>query len=220
MPNESWYVLVGGQQYGPYPRAAMEQFVVEGRVTPQTMLRQGEAGAWAAASQMLDFSHAPASAGGSGPGGFPPAGPLGYAPPPQSSRSTWSILAIVGGVCLVLFVMCLGLPMAFFFLRFSAVRHELKREQEEMRRTTEQMRQNDEQMRQKAEQVWAEVRKRNKQIQEETKKAKEDFENKRKGSEAKARSPLDEPAVKPDGPKTPVEAEPEPRSPQGARNAP
>jgi flagellar biosynthesis GTPase FlhF len=213
VPNESWYVLVGGQQYGPYPLAAMEQFVAEGRVTPQTMVRQGETGGWATAGQMLDFSHAPASAGGSGPGGFPPAGPLGYAPPPRSSRNTWVIPVVVGGVCLALFVMCLGLPMAFFFLRFSAARHELKKEYEEMRRTTEQMRQKDEQMRQKDEQVWAEVRKKNKQIQEETKKAKKDLENKRKEIEAKARSPLDEPAVKPDGPKTPVEAEPEPRSP-------
>jgi hypothetical protein len=47
MPNDPWYVLVGSQQHGPYPLAAMRQFMAEGRVTPQTMLRQGETGAGA-----------------------------------------------------------------------------------------------------------------------------------------------------------------------------
>jgi cell division protein FtsB len=209
MPNESWYVLVGGQQYGPYPLAAMEQFVAEGRVTPQTMLRQGETGAWAPAGQMLDFSRLPASASGSPPGGFPPSGPIGYAPPPRSTRSTWVIPVVVGGVCLALFVMCLGLPMLFFFFRVSAANHEFKREFEKRRQQLE------------AQQVRVEeLRKETEQVEKETKKARKDFENKRKEIdakreeiEAKARSPLDEPAVKPDGTKTPVEAEPEPRSP-------
>jgi hypothetical protein len=195
MPNEPWYVLVGGQQYGPYPLAAIEQFVAEGRVTPQSMLRQGETGDWAPAGKVLDFSHAPASAGGYPPGGFPPAGPIGYAPPPRSSRGTWIILAVVGGVCLLLLVICLGLPM-LWFVSGSAPRPAPafpKVEVEELRQDAERQ----------------------------TQKAIKDFENKRmeveakerKEIEAKARSPFDDPALKPSITKTPAKAEPEPRSP-------
>jgi hypothetical protein len=189
MPDKSWYVLAGSRQYGPYPLAAMEQFVAEGRVTPQTMVRQGETGAWAAAGHVLDFSHCPASAGGCPPGGLPPAGPMGYAPPPRSSRSTWVIPVVVGGVCLALFVMCLGVPMALFFFRASAARQWREVQVEELKR-------------QEARQAEGEARK-----------AIKEFESKRKEIEAKAGLPMDEPALKPDGPKTPVEAEPEPRSP-------
>jgi hypothetical protein len=200
MPSESWYVLAAGQQYGPYPLAAMEQFVAEGRVTPQSMLRQGETGDWAPAGQLLDFSHVPAPAGGSGPGGFPPAGPLGYARAPQSSRSTWVIPVVVGGVCLALFVICLGLPMLFFFFRVSAANHEFKREFEKRRQQLE------------AQQVRVEEsRKATEQVEKETKKARKEFEDQRKEFEAKAGSPIDEPALKPDGAKVPAEAEP--RSP-------
>jgi hypothetical protein len=199
MPNESWYVLVGGQQYGPYPLAAMEQFVAEGRVTPQSMLRQAETGDWAPAGQMLDLSHAPASAGGSPPGGLPAAGPIGYPPPPRSSRSTWIILAVVGGACLVLLVLCLGLPMLLkLYISVSPSRPVPafpKVQVEVMPQTTH--------------------------VEPESNKATNDFEIKGmkewkiewKEKDAKARPPLDEPAVKRDGPKTPVEAEPESRSP-------
>ena len=117
MPNDSWYVLVGGQQYGPYPLAAMEQFVAEGRVTPQTMLRQGETGDWAAAGQRLDFSRAPAAPGSYPPGGFAPGASMGYAPPARSSRNTWIILAVVGGVGLLLLVLCLGVPLLWLTVR-------------------------------------------------------------------------------------------------------
>jgi hypothetical protein len=198
MPNESWYVLAGGQQYGPYPLAVMEQFVAEGRVTPQTMLRLGETGAWAPAGPMLDFSHAPASAGEPSPGGFPPPGPMGYAPPPRSSNSTWIILAVVGG-CLVLLLFCVVLPMlAFLFFGVSEVRQVHESEVKELIPQT-------------------------KQVEPESNKAMKDFEIKGmkekefkiewKDKDAKAGSPMDEPAVKPDGPKTPVEAGPERRSP-------
>jgi hypothetical protein len=197
MPGESWYVLVGGQQYGPYPLAAMEQFVAEGRVTPQTMLRQGETGAWAPAGQILDFSRGPASPGGYPPGDFPPGSPFGYAPPPRSSSSTSIILAVVGGVCLVLFVLCLGLPLLFLGFRASSVHRANEFQAEELRRSE------------------------TKQAEAEAMKAMKDFEIKGmkeskiewKEKDAEPPSPMDEPAAKPDGPKAPVEAEPEPRSP-------
>ncbi len=187
MPNEFRYVLVGGQQYGPYPLAAMEQFVAEGRVTPQSMLRQGETGDWAPAGKLLDFSHALASPGGSPPGGFPAAGPIGYAPPPRSSRSTWIILAVVGGVCLLLLVLCLGLPLLFWSVSRppQAFPPSPKVQVEQLRQEVE--RQNQEAMK--------------------------DFENERKEIEAKTRSPLGEPAFKPSVTKTTVEAEPGSRSP-------
>ncbi len=197
MPNESWYVLVGGRQYGPYPRAAIEQFVAEGRLTPQSMLRQGETGGWAPAGQLLDFSHAPASASGSAPGGFPPAGPLGYASPPRSRRSTWVMPVVIGGVCLLLFAFCVILPMLSFVFLPLFLEHDVH------------------------ELPARESRQNTKRVEGESNKAMNDFEIKGmkesriewKEKEAKARSPLDEPAVKPDGAKTPVEAEPEPRSP-------
>jgi hypothetical protein len=184
MPNESWYVLVGSQQYGPYPRAAMEQFVAEGRVTRETMVRQGETGGWAAAGQTLDFSHVPASAGGYPAGDFPPAGPIGYAPPPRSNHGTWIILAVVGGVCLLLLVVCLGLPLLFLGFRGGTFRPMPEVRVEQLRQET-------------------------KQAEREAKKAMMEMENKRK--EIEARLPMDGPAVKPDTPKTPVEAEPESR---------
>jgi hypothetical protein len=181
MPDELWYVLAGSQQYGPYPLAAMEQFVAQGRVTPQTMVRQGETGDWAPASQSLDFSHGPSSAAS-----FPPAGSMGYAPPPRSNRSTWVILAVVGGACLLLLVMCLGLPMALFFFKASAVRQGHEVRVEEMQREAA------------------------KQAEVQRKEAKKDFEIKDMEIDG---LPIDEPAVKPDAPKAPVEAEPGPRSP-------
>jgi hypothetical protein len=203
MPHESWYVLVGGQQYGPYPPAAMEQFVAEGRVTPQTMVRQGETGDWAPAGQMLDLSHGPASAGGYPPGGFPPAGSLGYAPPPRSSRGTWIVLGVVGGAGLLLLLFCLGLPMLLFLSRAGTVRqwHEVQVKHEVQSKEL-----------QKEAAMQAEV---------ERKEATKDFEIKAmkesriewKKKDAKAGSSMDKPAVKPAGPKTPVEAEPESRSP-------
>jgi hypothetical protein len=183
MSDDSWYVLVGGQQYGPYPLAAMEQFVGQGRLTPQSMLRRGETGDWAAAGQMLDFSHAPAVAGGYAPG---------YAPPSRSSRNTWIILAVVGGAGLLLLVLCLGLPLLWLTVR--APVREIHVEQS---------------------------RPETQQGDAEANKATMDFEikgmNESKiewnGKDAKAPSPMEKPAVKPDGPKTPVEAQPGSRSP-------
>ena len=97
MSNESWYLLVGGQPYGPYPLAAMRQFVVEGRVTPQSMVRQGETGAWTAAGQMPDLSPGPAAAAGYPPGGFPPAVPWAMRSgrdPTAACGSWWPSLAV------------------------------------------------------------------------------------------------------------------------------
>ena len=51
------------------------------------------------------------------------------------------------------------------------------------------------------------------EVDRQSQKAMNDFENQRKEIEAKARSPIDEPALKPDAVKPPVEAEPGPRSP-------
>jgi hypothetical protein len=165
----------------------MEQFAAEGRVTPQTMVRQGETGAWAPAGQMLGVPLGPASAGGYPAGGFPPPGPMGYAPPPRSSRSTWIILAVVGGACLLLLVLCLGLPLLLWWSASGSLDRAVpvapKVQVEELRQEVEQKAQEG-------------VR---------------DSENKRKEIEAKGRWLRDEPAVKPDAAKPPVEAEPEPR---------
>jgi hypothetical protein len=51
------------------------------------------------------------------------------------------------------------------------------------------------------------------QVEQKAQEGIRDSENKRQEIDAKARSPMNEPAVRPDGPKTPVEAEPQPRSP-------
>ena len=50
MANE-WYVAVEGQVYGPVVWETLRQNALEGRITPQTQIRQGVSGAWRAAGE-------------------------------------------------------------------------------------------------------------------------------------------------------------------------
>jgi hypothetical protein len=191
MPNDSWYVLVGGQQHGPYPLAAMQQFMAEGRVTPQTIVRQGETGDGTAAGQVLDFSQVSPSA-------FPPGGPVGYASPPRSSRGTWVIPVVICGVCLLLLLMCVVLPAAFWlFAGFSRDRDMGKMMREEAVRVEVEESRKDAKA----------------QAEAEAEKALKDLDLPREAKELKALPPM-APAVKPRPAKMSDDAEPEPRPPQ------
>ena len=188
MPNDSWYVLVGGQQHGPYPLAAMQQFMVEGRVTPQTIVRQGETGDGTAAGQVLDFSQVSPSA-------FPPGGPGGYARPPRSSRATWVIPVVICGVCLLLLLMCVVLPAAFWL--YAGISRD--RDFGKM-------------MREQEVRVQMEEERKDAKKEAEAEKALKDLNLPREAKELEAQPPM-APAVKPRPAKTSDDAEPEPRPP-------
>ena len=54
--QNTWYVQVGGQAYGPYAPAQMKSFVAEGRVNAQSIISQSAAGDYAPASQFPAFA--------------------------------------------------------------------------------------------------------------------------------------------------------------------
>jgi len=59
--SDTWYVQTGEQQYGPITSAELKQWASEGRVQPQTWVRQGEAWQWVAASQQFNVTATPRS---------------------------------------------------------------------------------------------------------------------------------------------------------------
>jgi hypothetical protein len=47
-----WFLNVAEKIYGPFDVGNLKQFVQEGRITPETLIRKGEDGPWAAARQV------------------------------------------------------------------------------------------------------------------------------------------------------------------------
>lgn len=54
--QNTWYVQVSGQAYGPYSAAQMKSFVAEGRVNAQSILSQDAAQGYAPAAQFPAFA--------------------------------------------------------------------------------------------------------------------------------------------------------------------
>jgi len=54
--QNTWYVQVNGQAYGPYDAAQMKAFVIEGRVTGQSIISQTAAQGYAQAAQFQSFA--------------------------------------------------------------------------------------------------------------------------------------------------------------------
>jgi len=54
--QNTWYVQVNGQAYGPYDAAQMQGFVTEGRVTAQSIISQTAAQGYAQAAQFPIFA--------------------------------------------------------------------------------------------------------------------------------------------------------------------
>jgi len=54
--QNTWYVQVGGQAYGPYEAAQMQGFVAEGRVNAQSLISQSAAQGYAPAAQFPAFA--------------------------------------------------------------------------------------------------------------------------------------------------------------------
>jgi len=46
--TSEWFLNVAGKTYGPYEAGKLRQFVREGRLTPDTLIRKGEEGPWVA----------------------------------------------------------------------------------------------------------------------------------------------------------------------------
>jgi len=54
--QDTWYVQVGGQAYGPYSAAQMQGFVAEGRVNAQSVISQTPAQGYALATEFSAFA--------------------------------------------------------------------------------------------------------------------------------------------------------------------
>jgi len=54
-PQESWYVQVGGQAYGPYTALQMQEFCAEGRVNEHSIISQSAVQGYAYAQQFQSF---------------------------------------------------------------------------------------------------------------------------------------------------------------------
>ena len=55
--QNTWYVQVNGQAYGPYGSEQMQGFVTEGRVTPNSMISRSASQGYASASQFPEFAN-------------------------------------------------------------------------------------------------------------------------------------------------------------------
>lgn len=74
-----WYIFANGQQAGPYPAQAIQQYVAAQQISPQTMMwKQGMQG-WIEAGRVPELQNLFASAGP------PPPPPQGFPPPPPGS---------------------------------------------------------------------------------------------------------------------------------------
>jgi hypothetical protein len=81
-----WFLNIADRIYGPYEAGNLRQFVQEGRLTPDTLIRKGEEGAWVAARQVTGlFAQVPGQAPTSV--GRTPA-PVAQAPTPTAPQST------------------------------------------------------------------------------------------------------------------------------------
>ncbi len=47
-----WYLQIGGDQYGPYTSGQVKEYAAEGRIVPDSILKQGAAGSWTQASSV------------------------------------------------------------------------------------------------------------------------------------------------------------------------
>ena len=84
MPNIQYYLAVSGQQIGPFPVPQLQQLVLNGQLTPQTLVwKQGMAG-WEQAGSIAELSSlfAPPVPPVPGDGATPPPMP-GSTPPPM-----------------------------------------------------------------------------------------------------------------------------------------
>ena len=55
--QNTWYVQVNGQAYGPYGSEQMQGFVIEGRVTPNSIMSRSASQGYATASQFPEFAN-------------------------------------------------------------------------------------------------------------------------------------------------------------------
>jgi hypothetical protein len=84
MPNIQYYLAVSGQQIGPFPVPQLQQLVLNGQLTPQTLVwKQGMAG-WEQAGSIAELASlfAPPVPPVPGDGATPPPMP-GSTPPPM-----------------------------------------------------------------------------------------------------------------------------------------
>ena len=106
-----WYVAVQGKVYGPISPETLNQNALEGRLTPETPIRQGTSGAWKAAGEWEGLFPRPDDSAMRSPPGSPSHFSISQGTARRVSRSKAPPVAfflVVGSaiaLCAVIFVL-------------------------------------------------------------------------------------------------------------------